>query len=342
MATVSRQARRAFTLIELLVVIAIIAVLIGLLLPAVQKVREAAARMQCVNNVKQISLATHNYHDANSSLPGIFYQNSTTRVYYNLFFALLPYIEQNNIYQQGMGSTHAGPSWNANPEYGSFSARSNIINTYICPTDDSEPTNMDTFKNNTAMWASGSYAGNVMVFDPNPMLNPANPNPNTTGNNAPGKGLNLVTAMPDGTSNTVTFAHRLKFCDANAPGGITGQEETDWAAYPQDGQWGWSAVPGFGYRSYNLLYGTPTAGPIWNATWAMDYSTSASPSSGLPFQTTPAPGLCNYTITQSPHPGGMIAGLGDGSVRVVSSSISTATWYNACHPRDGNALGSDW
>src|SRR5438552_219135 len=98
--------RRAFTLIELLVVIAIIAVLIGLLLPAVQKVREAAGRMQCTNNVKQISLAVHTYADANNAVPPLWYQIPATAVapfvgtpktFMNMFTLLLPYVEQQNV-----------------------------------------------------------------------------------------------------------------------------------------------------------------------------------------------------------------------------------------------------
>ena len=321
----SSSPRPAFTLIELLVVSAIIAILIGLLVPAVQKVREAAARMRCVNNLKQIALATHNYHDANSQLPQLWYQNTTTSTYVNLFYLLLPFVEQQAVYDQGVPAGQT-KRWG-------FFARSNILNIYICPSDPTELTNMDTLNNNKGAWASGSYAGNVMVFDPNPA------SPSNTSAPAPGRGLTLLTGMPDGTSNTVMFAHRLKFCDANGPGGITGQEETDWAAYPRDSQWGFAAVPGFGYRSYNSYHG---ANSIWTASWAMDYSTSGKPNSGIPFQTAPRPGVCDYTITQSPHPGVMVAALGDGSVRTVASSITTATWYNACHPFDGNALGSDW
>src|SRR5262245_34479672 len=159
----TRPRRTAFTLIELLVVIAIIAVLIGLLLPAVQKVREAAARMQCQNNLKQISLACHTYHDAFQVFPTMFYGGyantppaggyHATSMNWSFLAKLLPYIEQNNLYQQAQIAA-GGNGWPQPPfqagvnqqEYqipsgtpgtiqfaADLGLTQSVIKTYLCP-----------------------------------------------------------------------------------------------------------------------------------------------------------------------------------------------------------------
>ncbi|HEY7425902.1 MAG TPA: DUF1559 domain-containing protein [Gemmataceae bacterium] len=176
--------RGGFTLIELLVVIAIIAVLIGLLLPAIQKVREAAARVQCQNNLKQIGLATHNYNDINAGLPltGDGSKPALGGAIVSVFYELLPYIEQQNLYNLGATDVGAGTT----------------VNLFRCPSDAS-------FLVGNAP-AFCSYSSNGFVFNP-PV----------------GVRARIPGTFTDGTSNTVLFAEQLAQCFIpGSPGGKGG------------------------------------------------------------------------------------------------------------------------
>ena len=236
MPCVKRVRKTGFTLIELLVVIAIIGILIGLLLPAVQKVREAANRMKCQNNLKQIGLAVHNYELTNGLVPpawtpdkggGTFGTNygvinGQAPITGTIHFLLLPFIEQDNLYAAAKDSA---TTYNASFNNVSISVNvpTTVIQTFLCPSDSTLNSNLQRYG-----YGSSCYSANLMIFDP--------------------KGPGSVTqSMPNGTSNTVIFTERYKVC-APSSGGYTGPA---WAMHPAFVGHGWD-TPVFGWHEAGI------------------------------------------------------------------------------------------
>src|SRR5260370_15433515 len=192
--------RRGFTLIELLVVIAIIAILIGLLLPAVQKVREAANRIKCDNNLKQLGLAAHNYHDVHQQFPpGIGYYPPASGAFGIYFFHLLPYVEQDNLYMIAQGSVPFPPPDGPTMVYypGNNNVYSKRVAVFLCTSDPSVGSDGVVTVNGVPFGAS-CYAPNALISG---QSNPPGP-----------QGKTRIGDITDGLSNTILHAEKYARC----------------------------------------------------------------------------------------------------------------------------------
>jgi prepilin-type N-terminal cleavage/methylation domain-containing protein/prepilin-type processing-associated H-X9-DG protein len=185
--------RRGFTLIEVLVSLAILSVLMGLILPAVQRARESANRAECQNRLRQLVLGLHNAHDTHGCLPpGVGYYGNG---YGTAAFHLLPYIEEGNLYEssKGPGGYFAG--------YNKVFSRP--VKAFLCPSDPSPEAGGVVTDGDGVVWGAASYAGNSQVF--------SNTAPDGKLVNAAGS-ARLPASFPDGTSNTLLVAEKYAHC----------------------------------------------------------------------------------------------------------------------------------
>ena len=322
----SRQ-RGGFTLIELLVVIAIIAVLIGLLLPAVQKVRDAAALTQCKNNLKQIGLAVQMHAESMGAFPsggkdwtsdrlmnGSTPADYTTQTW-GWGYQILPYIEQDNLYRIAPGVL---PADGTSGPLGDIAIASTPVKTYICPTLRGPtifPYSQSGWSPTVGFRAMTDYAGNAGTWGNN-----NNPNPGGGSFDGPfvpsanySKKKVTNSTITDGTSTTLLAAEKNLNRDTahyqsacNDDQGWTNGWDNDMIVFSQGGQLA--------------------------ASLGVDIST-------LPQPDGPASAPCGW-IFGGPHDGGMNGVMCDGSVRVISFSISQAVFYRICSVNDG--LTVDW
>jgi prepilin-type N-terminal cleavage/methylation domain-containing protein/prepilin-type processing-associated H-X9-DG protein len=324
-----------FTLIELLVVIAIIGILIALLLPAVQKVREAANRAKCSNNLHQLAIACHNANDTYGRMPpaggGYPVDLSLTNFFPGavgtIMFHLLPFVEQDTLYKATWNDATPDdppPNYGYYPPYNGEYLKP--IKVYVCPSDPSiadDGTVLDTdivnYDGPKVNWGACSYACNGQVFcnhDAHGVFSDPQAHPR------------IPTDFQDGTSNTILFAEKYGRCVLNGAPHTSGDGGNYWAY--------WDVVffdAAFGpkFSAYSVSYWDTTQPPP-----------SIGPQSKFLLQPTPYLGNCNPLLASTGHTGGMQVALADGSVRTLASSISGTTWWAACTPNGNDQLGTDW
>ena len=335
--------RRAFTLIELLVVIAIIAVLIGLLLPAVQKVREAAARMKCSNNLKQLGLALHNFEGANGKGPPLYPGRAPGSTAFNYKYTwsvlaqLNPYLEQTNIYNT-MDLTQ--PMYDAANQITAQNKFAVVqkVSIFHCPSDRGVPVSSaygvidmgstNYVANHGSGLSGGGYGspiGGDGIF------------PAVTGVK--------IAEISDGTSNTVAMSESILGDGAEISPTQPGDEQV---AYKYLGFTG--TLP-----SDSNCAGTP---PLWNGynrrgfMWAsgearcVSYNHYYTPNSKsfdcVANDPTTTYISVGYRAARSRHSGGVNALLGDGSVRFIRDSIQLQTWRALATRSVGEVVNGDY
>ncbi len=342
MRPVPRRSRCGFTLIELLVVIAIISVLIGLLLPAVQKVREAADRVRCQNNLHQLVIAVHHFHIDHGQMPVYFgtypygtklFGPGATTPFGGWFVHLLPYVEQDPVYKRVLDDVRAS-GYNT-PQTALSPGETIYVPTTTTPYNGYTYTSGGyytvTSRDPTTPVPHGIWLDGVHDATYKVLQCPADPTMENGGLvydfwggtsyaanwNAWGTGINghytppiSFFAMTDGLSNTVLFGEVYQNCDRV------------------------SRIALFSW--YHSAFGLD---------WYQQGNTYMFQTQPLPKDYYHCPAgadCCNNWRAQSGHSGGMNVALADGSVRFVARGISQTTWDRALLPADGLPLGDDW